>query len=65
MPALPPPPPQKTAGLDVDSGTLGGVRCWRQLLAVQGLQSGLGADVHAYLIQNFAEQISHLIVAKA
>ena len=60
MPAL----PLKTAGLDVDSGTLAGVRCWRQLLAVQGLQSGLEADVHAYL-QNFAEQISHLTVAKA
>ena len=30
MPALPP----KATGLDVDSGTLTGVRCWRQLFTV-------------------------------
>ena len=61
--SLPPPPPP--TGLDVDSGTLTGVRCWRQLLAVQGLQSGLETDIHAYLVRNYAEQISHLILAKA
>ena len=60
MPALPP----KATGLDVDSGTLTGVRCWRQLFTVQGLQSWLEADVHTCFIQNFAEQISHLIVAE-